>query len=123
MTKMRNPLEFVVAIMRAMGVPADKPQPIMGALRAMGMIPWDPPGPNGFPDTSDAWSSPEAMKARLDASWRAAQQIKSIEQPLAVLDRVIGIAASPETRAAIARAESRAQGLAILFMSPEFQRR
>jgi uncharacterized protein (DUF1800 family) len=123
MTKMRTPIEFVVAIMRAMGVPAEKPQPILGTLRAMGMIPWDPPGPNGFPDTSDAWSSPEAMKARLDVSWRAAQQIKSVEQPLAVLDKVIGSAASPETRAAIAHAESRAQGLAILFMSPEFQRR
>jgi uncharacterized protein (DUF1800 family) len=63
------------------------------------------------------------MKARLDVSWRAAQQSKKVEQPLAVLDAVIGSAASGETREAIARAESREQGLAILFMSPEFQRR
>ncbi len=123
MTKMRTPAEFMAAIARATGFLPEKPQPTLGALRAMGMIPWQPPGPNGFPDTADAWSSPEAMKARLDVSWRTAQQIKTVEQPLAVLDAVVGSAASGETREAIARAESREQGLAILFMSPEFQRR
>ena len=35
----------------------------------------------------------------------------------------LGPLLSDETRAAVARAESRAQGLAIAFMSPEFQRR
>ena len=123
MTKMRTPAEFMVAIARATGFLPERPQPILSALRSMGMIPWQPPGPNGFPDTADAWSSPEAMKARLDVSWRAAQQTKTVEQPLAVLDAVAGSAASSETRQAIARAESREQGLAILFMSPEFQRR
>ncbi len=123
MTKMRTPAEFMIAIARATGFLPERPQLILSSLRAMGMIPWQPPGPNGFPDTADAWSSPEAMKARLDVSWRAAQQIKTVEQPLAVLDATVGSAASAETREAIARAESREQGLAILFMSPEFQRR
>jgi uncharacterized protein (DUF1800 family) len=123
MTKMRNPAEFVTAIIRATGILPAKPQPVLGALTAMGMLPWEPPGPNGFPDTADAWASPEAMKARLEVSWRAAQQAKIAEQPLGVLDAVVGTSASAETSEAIARAESRQQGLAILFMSPEFQRR
>ena len=41
----------------------------------------------------------------------------------AVMDAALGPLASPETRQALARAESRSQGLALLLMSPEFQRR
>ncbi len=63
------------------------------------------------------------MKTRLDVSWRTAQQIKTVDAPLGVLDAVAGSAASRETREAMSRAESRQQALAILFMSPEFQRR
>jgi len=40
-----------------------------------------------------------------------------------VLDSIAGPEASTETRDAVSRAESRQQALAIIFMSPEFQRR
>jgi uncharacterized protein (DUF1800 family) len=123
LTKMRTPVEFLAAITRAMAYVPPTPQPTIGALRAMGMVLWGPPGPNGYPDSAAAWASPEAMKVRLDVSWRAAQRIKDKGDPLAMLDTVAGSAASPETRQAVRRAESRQQGLAILFMSPEFQRR
>lgn len=123
LTKIRSPAEFMTAILRATNVVPEKPQPIVSSLRAMGMNIWQPPGPNGFPDTADAWASPEGMKARLEVSWRAAQQTKNVEQPLAVLETVAGGAASRETHEAMSRAGSRQQALAILFMSPEFQRR
>jgi uncharacterized protein (DUF1800 family) len=123
MTKIRSPVEFITAIARAGNDVPQKPEQLGGPLRAMGMVPWRPPGPNGFPDTVDAWASPEGMKARLEVSWRAAQQMKGIEQPLAVLEAVAGNAASRETHEAMSRAGSRQQALAILFMSPEFQRR
>jgi uncharacterized protein (DUF1800 family) len=123
LTKLRTPMEFIAAIIRATGAVPSAPEPSIGALNAMGMALWGPPGPNGYPDSAAAWASPEAMKVRLDVSWRAAQRIKEKTDPLAMLDAVAGGAASPETRQAISRAESRQQGLAILFMSPEFQRR
>jgi len=40
-----------------------------------------------------------------------------------LLDIVAGQAASSETRQTVERAESRQQALALLLMSPEFQRR
>jgi uncharacterized protein (DUF1800 family) len=123
LTKIRNPSEFLTAMNRAVGVMPQDPQPFLGALLAMGMVPWSPPGPNGFPETEAAWASPEAMKVRLDVSWRAAQRIKDTSQPIALLEGVAGAAASQDTREAVGRAESRQQALAILFMSPEFQRR
>jgi len=43
--------------------------------------------------------------------------------PRDLLELVAADAASPETRWTIERAESRQQALALLLMSPEFQRR
>jgi uncharacterized protein (DUF1800 family) len=63
------------------------------------------------------------MKLRLDVSWQMAQRARDYGAPLGVLDTVCGLAASRETRDALLHAESRPQALALLFMSPEFQRR
>jgi uncharacterized protein (DUF1800 family) len=123
MTKVRTPYEFLIAGARAIGQAPEDPGPFIGALIAMGMGLWQPPGPNGFADTAATWASPEGMKVRLDISAQIAQRVKDLGDPLSVLDTVAGVAASAETRQAISRAESRPQALAILFMSPEFQRR
>ena len=96
---------------------------INGALTSMGQPLWSPPGPNGFPDQTAAWLSPEGIKARLDFSARFAQSVPGTAKPTDVLEETIGPIASDHTRTAVARAESRAQGFAILLMSPEFQRR
>ena len=123
LTKMRTPEEFMLAALRAIDRMPDDPGPILGPLAAMGMPLWQPPGPNGWPDTVDAWASAEGMKSRLDASASIAARGKNLINPSELLDAVAGEAASAETRQAVARAESRQQGLALLFMSPEFQRR
>ncbi len=122
--KIRSPYEYVAAIRRAVdrGATAD-PGQMLGWMNALGQPLWQPPGPNGFTDIEAAEASPEGMKVRLDIAWQAARQVKNIGNPSELLDAVIGPAASPETRQAVARAESKQQGLALLFMSPEFQRR
>jgi uncharacterized protein (DUF1800 family) len=63
------------------------------------------------------------MKSRLDVSAAIASRVKNLINPSELLDTIAGDAASAETRQAVARAESRQQGLALLLMSPEFQRR
>lgn len=123
LTKIRAPAEFLIAMSRATGFLPPDPGPVLGALHAMGMPLWQPPGPNGFPDSLAAWASPEAMKLRLNVSWQAAQRARDIGNPVSVLDTVAGLSASRETREAVSHAESRQQGLAIVFMSPEFLRR
>ncbi len=121
-SKLRTPYEFLAASVRAAGVPMKAPQ-INGALMSMGQPLWSPPGPNGFSSESGAWLSPEGMKARLDFAARFAQFIPGNAKPTELLEEIIGPIASDHTHTAVARAESRAQGFAILLMSPEFQRR
>ncbi len=121
-SKLRTPYEFLVASVRATGVEIKAPQ-ITGALNSMGQPLWSPTGPNGFPDENSAWLSPEGVKARLDFSARLAQSVEGQYSPSQLLEEIIGPNASDETRTAVARAQNRAQGFALLLMSPEFQRR
>ncbi len=122
-TKIRSPGEFVIAAKRATGTASNDPGQILGVLNSLGTPLWQPAGPNGYSDSAAVWGSPEQMKLRLDVSWQMAQGARDVGAPLGVLDTVCGLAASRETREALLHAESRPQALALLFMSPEFQRR
>jgi uncharacterized protein (DUF1800 family) len=122
-TKMRSPLEFLHAAGRIVGRMPEDPVPFVGALNILGMPLWSAPGPNGYPDTAAAWANPEGMKVRLEICVRIADRWRDTLNPLDLLDEIAGAAASAETRQAIARAESKQQGLALLLMSPEVQRR
>jgi uncharacterized protein (DUF1800 family) len=122
-TKMRSPTEFLYAAGRIVGRMPDDPGQFLGALNFLGMPLWGPPGPNGFPDTAPAWASAEGMKVRLEICARVADRWRDTLNPLDLLAQIAGAAASADTRQAIARAESKQQGLAILLMSPEVQRR
>ena len=104
------------------GSPND-PGRYLGGLNALGQPLWSPAGPNGFPDTNAAWAAPEGMKLRLDISAQVASRLADSIDPRDLLELVAADAASPETRRTIERAESRQQALALLLMSPEFQRR
>ena len=72
------------------------------ALNLLGMPLWGPAGPNGFSDLSDAWSSPEGMKSRLDLAWFMGQRMHAPTDPLAAMKAVLGDTASGETSEAIA---------------------
>ena len=90
----------------------------------MGQALWQPGGPNGYPDTNEAWASPEGIKTRIDvaAGW-GRQAAGSIADPRPWAEDVFGPLLAPETRQAVARAESKPQALALALMSPDFQRR
>jgi uncharacterized protein (DUF1800 family) len=123
MTKLRSPYEFLVATGRLLGRIPEDPQRYLGGLNLLGQPLWSPAGPNGFPDSNAAWAAPEGMKLRLDISAQVASRVADSIDPRDLLDLVAADAASTETRRAIERAESRQQALALLLMSPEFQRR
>jgi uncharacterized protein (DUF1800 family) len=123
LTKMRSPYEFLVASGRLLAqIPGD-PGRYLGALNTLGQPLWAPAGPNGFPDSNAAWAAPEGIKLRLDISAQIASRLGDGIDPRALLELAAADAASEETRKTVERAESRQQALALLLMSPEFQRR
>jgi uncharacterized protein (DUF1800 family) len=123
MTKLRSPYEFLVPTGRLLGRVPEDPQRYLGGLNVLGQPLWSPAGPNGFPDSNAAWAAPEGMKLRLDISAQIASRVGESLDPRDLLEFAAADAASTETRRAVERAESRQQALALLLMSPEFQRR
>lgn len=123
LTKVRSPYEYLIGTARLLGRIPDNPYQVIGGLNTLGQPLWTPPGPNGFPDSNAAWAAPEGMKLRLDLAAQVSSKIADSIDARELLDVIAGDAASNETRQTIARAETRQQALALLLMSPEFQRR
>lgn len=123
LTKVRSPYEYLIGTGRLLGRIPDNPYQVIGGLNTLGQPLWTPPGPNGFPDSNAAWAAPEGMKLRLDLAAQVSSKIADSIDARELLDVVAGDAASNETRQTVARAETRQQALALLLMSPEFQRR
>jgi uncharacterized protein (DUF1800 family) len=119
--KLKRPSEWTIAMLRATNTDPLDVRPIIQAQTLLGEPLWRPPAPNGFADTEAAWV--DGMAQRLDIATQAARRFGNQVDPKAVLDTALGSLASVESRQTINRAESRPQALALLFMTPEFQRR
>lgn len=122
LAKVRSPQEFMTALLRASGE-TPKPNVILGTLTAMGQPFWAPAGPNGFADTTDAWASSESLSMRMDVANMIANAVPPQIDPRRFVSDSLGPLLSSETLQAVSRAETRSQGLAIAYLSPEFQRR
>lgn len=123
LTKMRSPYEFLVASGRLLARVPEDPGRYLGGLNVLGQPLWSPAGPNGFPDSNAAWAAPEGMKLRLDIAAQIASRLADSVDPRELLELAAADAASEDTRRTVERAETRQQALALLLMSPEFQRR
>jgi uncharacterized protein (DUF1800 family) len=120
-TKLKRPTEWMVGALRATGITPPDIRPILQAQNLLGEPLWRPPAPKGYPDDSAAWM--DGITQRLDIANQLARRLGSRVDPEAVAQTALGPLASSETRQVLARAESRPQALALLLMSPEFQRR
>jgi uncharacterized protein (DUF1800 family) len=119
--KLKRPGEWVVGMLRAVGVTPPDIGPVMQAHNLLGEPLWRPPAPNGFADESAPWL--DGLTQRLDIANQFARRLGAEADPRDVFEQALAPLASTETRQAVLRAESRPQALALLFMAPEFQRR
>jgi uncharacterized protein (DUF1800 family) len=119
--KLKRPCEWVVGALRAVGANPPDIAPVMQAQNLLGEPIWRPPAPNGFADDDATWL--DGLSQRLDVANQFARRLAAAHDPKVIFEATIAPLASAETRQTIARAESRQQALALLFMAPEFQRR
>jgi uncharacterized protein (DUF1800 family) len=120
-TKLKRPSEWVVAMVRATGITQIDAARFTGGQAILGEPLWRPPSPKGYADDEATWI--DGTGRRLDVANSFAERVANRTDPLYVMDTVFGATVSGEVRQAVARAESRQQALALLFMSPELQRR
>lgn len=120
--KLKTPREFLVSTLRALGSPLRRPAALTAGLLALGQAPFAAGSPAGYADIAAAWDGAEALLNRIDWVEALVEEERGVE-PLATAESALGARLTPRTRAALRGAASRAQALALLFMSPEFQRR
>lgn len=119
--KLRKPAEWMVGALRATGITPTNVRPIVQSQNLLGEPLWRPPAPNGFSDNSAAWM--DGLAERLDIANQFARRTGDLIDPDVVADDTFGPLLSADTKEALGRAESRPQAVALLLMSPEFQRR
>jgi uncharacterized protein (DUF1800 family) len=121
--KFKTPWEWSVSALRAVGEQQVQPQMVAGLLNQLGEPTWRPGSPAGYDDIAASWAAPEALMLRVEAAQRIADRAGSAVDARALAEKLFPGSLSQPTKTAIARAESPAEGLALLLVSPEFVRR
>ncbi len=121
--KFKTPYEFMVSSWRAAGTSPGDIVKVAPAMASMGMRTFAAPSPKGWPDDTASWAAPDGVVKRMAWSETFAQAAVGERDPVTLAQNALGARLSPLAAKTIARAETRAEGLSILLMSPEFQRR
>lgn len=131
--KARQPFDFIVAALRALGITAaDLMQAdaktvrrvILSPMAAMGQPFHRAPGPNGWPEAAADWITPSGLAARIDWAMNIPQRLVSpLPDPRAFLTQALGGRAGDRLTWAVDAAESARDGVGLVLASPEFNRR
>lgn len=121
--KFKTPQDFVISTFRALDFTPTKMEHALGPLRILGQLPYMPGSPAGWPDTAADWAGSDAVMKRIEWSVAVGDKVGNRSHPLRVAEATIGPLLSEHSRLAVKRAASPSQGLALLLVCPEFQRR
>jgi uncharacterized protein (DUF1800 family) len=121
--KFKTPYEFVVSSWRAADIAPQTLPDIGQILNSLGQKPFSAPSPKGWPEEAEVWCAPDAVIKRMAWAQDLAAKDLNGRDPSQLAHDALGARLTPLVATAISRAETREEGLAILLMSPEFQRR
>jgi len=131
--KVRQPVEFLAASLRALGVsgewitgrePKETDELFMVPMAEMGQ-PWQQAGgPNGWPEEAEAWVTPQGVAARINwAMTRPERLVAELPDPRVFVETALGPDMSEAVATAAYAAERPDEGVGLVLASAEFQRR
>jgi len=130
--KLRSPQEYMAATLRAVGLTGDPVETpvfrkrglrLSEVIARMGQPIFAARRPDGWPEQAQGWLTPPMLASRLDWAADLARLTGDRADPVAQARAVLGDLASPLLLSAVAGAEQRWEGLAVLLGSPEMMRR
>ena len=131
--KARQPYDFIVASLRAMGITGDALKQggerpfrrfVIGPMQVMGQAVQGPPGPDGWPEDVAAWINPQGLAARINWAMDVPARLSTeLPDPTMLAKRALGSRASERLLWAVARAETEREGVGLVLASAEFNRR
>lgn len=121
--KFKTPQELVFSTLRALDIQPREPQEALRSFEFLGQRQYTPGSPAGWPDTAPGWDGSDALMHRALWAARVGERFAGNDNPVSICHEALGDFARPDTITALQRAASGQQALALLIMSPEFQRR
>lgn len=122
LSKIKPVPDFVVSAFRATGYAPTQAE-ILEAYDAMDYKPFGAPSPDGFSFQNIDLASPTAVMKRIEWAQDFAQRLDKTIDPYALAQNLFGTVMQEETAFAIKGAETGTQGIVLLLMSLEFQKR
>ena len=129
--KVRPPMEYVATVARALDFDAESilnanpndTRNLSKALEAMGQRPFQPSGPDGWPEAAENWITPPQLAARIAWAGQAARTHAADRDPRALMEAILGDTAPEFLSFAVSGAETKWEGVALLLVSPSLMRR
>ncbi|MEP6785575.1 MAG: DUF1800 domain-containing protein [Sphingomonadales bacterium] len=124
LAKFKTPWDWSVSALRAVGTRQIEGQAVSGMLTQLGQPVWKPGSPAGYDDLDASWAGPDALMRRVELASRIAARTGGVKlDPRNLAATVLPAGGSTTTLAAISRAESPVEGIALMLVAPEFMRR
>ncbi|CAN7240849.1 DUF1800 domain-containing protein [Trinickia sp. LjRoot230] len=121
--KFKTPWEWAISAWRGMGVPRIENMHAAPLFAQLGQPVWRPGSPAGYDDVAASWAAPDALLRRVELAQAIAARVGDRLDPRQFGPMLVGGALTPPTATAVAHADSVSTALALLLVSPEFQRR
>ncbi|MGF6532348.1 uncharacterized protein (DUF1800 family) [Paraburkholderia sp. GAS206C] len=121
--KFKTPWEWTISSMRGLGW--QDVGNLQGAplLTQLGEPVWRPGSPAGYDDIAASWAAPDALVRRVEVAQRFAARVGDQLDPRTLGQTLLVGSISAPTATAVSRAESASTAIALLLVSPDFQRR
>ncbi len=119
--KFKTPREFVLSVLRALGVKKIKEKQLFFVLQSLGQMPMQAGSPAGYSDEQQDWNGGSALMSRIEWVARVAKSYRANAEK--IMQQTLALPTSNRTYKSVIRAESREAALTLLLMSPEFLRR
>jgi uncharacterized protein (DUF1800 family) len=121
--KFKRPEELMVSAHRVLKIPVASVERAVIELKGMGQAVGQAPSPQGWPDRTEDWLSPDTLRKRVQWADRFGDLNRHAADARGLARLAWGEDLSQSSRVQIDNADSSAQALALALASPEFQRR
>jgi uncharacterized protein (DUF1800 family) len=121
--KFKTPWEWMISSLRGLGQEAVERPRIAQLMNQLGQAVWRPGSPAGYDDVAGSWAAPDALMRRVEVAQRLAALAGDATDARELGPKLLGESLNQKTATEVARAESPRTAVALLIVSPDFQRR
>ncbi|MGV2293268.1 DUF1800 domain-containing protein [Trinickia sp. YCB016] len=121
--KFKTPWDWTISSLRGLGREDMGSAQAAPMLTQLGQPVWRPGSPAGYDDIAASWAAPDALVRRVELAQRLAARVGDNVDPHSFGQTLMAGSLSEPTELAVSRAESVPTAVALVLVSPDFQRR